>query len=209
MCRFRVPTTWKTTLITLFLKDVITPPQANGVYIKYIGGKYSNSDILWNGQTVVGIALKTSSSSFCIHPEQSNGIWSSTNTSISGVGTYGSASAKPTSYLTGKADTDAIIASGYAGSAVTFARNAVYADGSVGYLPAFGQFSLIMSNISAINSALALINGTAIINSAGNSNGYWTSTQYNASMSWRWCRDDNGWPYGKSDSFYVRSVTDF
>ena len=53
-----------------------------------------------------------------------------------------------------------------------------FPNGDTGYLPALGEWMTAYNNMSAINSAMSLIGGTAI----NTSNSYWSSTQYSSAM---------------------------
>lgn len=146
----------------------VNPPTANGVYIKYVGGFYSDYNVFWTGKTPVGVCVKTDGCSLCMHPSEGTLLaWCTSNVTIAGVtsvaysGGSGVAILKAT--FTGKADTAALLASSYSTPAAQWARNATYADGSIGWLPSGGEFEAIYQNVVNVNAALSLIGGTQIL----------------------------------------------
>ena len=181
------------------------PAIANGVYILYTDGSLSAYDSLTSGKTTVGVVLKTDNVSLVIHPsEGSSKKWSSDNsTEISGVTTTTDQNTAKADYA-GAANTAAVIASGKAGTAFTWATECVYADGRTGYLPSVGEQLEMQNNKNKINTALNLIGGTSL------SNNYWSSTQYSTNYAWRWYYYGTEWSSStKVDNFYCRSVAAF
>lgn len=94
----------------------------NGVYIAYADGTHSDYDVLVEGKTPLGVALKTDNVFIVIHPsEGSSKQWSTdTSTVIEGVTTTTDVNTAKADYK-GKENTAAVVASGLAGSAFTFA----------------------------------------------------------------------------------------
>lgn len=158
----------------------ITKPTANGIYIKYVGGRYSDYNVLWYNQTPVGVAVISSATSFVLHPSESNSLqWCTYNSArINGINSYQYPSDAALDYA-GLQNTNAALASGYSVPAFTWARSCTYADNSQGYLPACGQALLVIENFTNINTALGLIGGTKLVTrSAQYSYAVcWTSTQ--------------------------------
>ena len=184
-------------------------PSGNGVYILYTDGSVSAYDTLVSGKTPVGPLLITNNVSLVIHPSAGySKQWSSdTSTVISGVTTTPDGNIAKADYA-GAANTAAVIASGLAGSAFTFATtDCVYADGRTGYLPSYGEMEEIRLNETNINTALGLIGGTALVFS---SQSYWSSTQRNKVKAWCWYSDSSGWfSYIKDNNYYCRSVSTY
>ena len=185
----------------------ITNP-GNGVYIKYTDGTYSDYNKLISGKTPVGVALKTSACALLLHPSEGASKQWSTNTStqISGVTTTTDQATAKVDYA-GRANTTAVVNSGLAGSAFTFATGAVYADGSDGWLPSCGEMEQMRMNEVKINNALALIGGTPL---DFEGKWYWSSTQYSAGNSWNWRNSYSLWFNLTKDRIsFCRSVSAF
>lgn len=177
---------------------------SNGVYIGYTDGTISPYNSKISGKTAEGVVLKTNNIQILLHKsEGSSKQWSSnTSTQISGVTTTTSESTAKTDYK-GKSNTAAVVASGLAGSAFTFAT----ALGADWYLPACGEMEQIRLNEANINTALGLIGGTQL---AFSSRYYWSSTQYSSSGAWYWTYRSSRWVYYfKGNDYYCRAVRAF
>ena len=181
-------------------------PVSNGIYILYTDETVSPYNTLTPGKTPVGVLLKNDLVSIVIHPsEGSSKTWSSnTKTTIPGVTTTTRDYLARADYA-GESNTNAVYASGLQGTAFTFAREASYADGRQGYLPAAGEMEQMRLNATNINTALRLINGNTL---QFDKNSYWSSTQYSDRRAWYWFYNDySAWYYGaKSDLHLCRSV---
>ena len=191
-------------------QEAAEQPLQNGVYIYYTDGSKSNYNVLDSGKTPVGVLLVTDNTSFIIHPsEGSSKNWSdNTSVQIPWVTTTGSNASIALLDYAGMYNTLAVIESGLAGSAFTFAADAVYADGRTGFLPACGEIEDMRLNEANINTAMNLIGGTPLNFS---SRRYWSSTQSAVSTAWNWLYSNGGYwnTYSKTGSSgrYCRSVS--
>ena len=194
-------------------------PTASGVYIKYVGGKYSDYNVVWSGKTPVGVSIKTSTIAFTLHPSEQYGYQAkSSKVLISGMQTLDASTYnQPSIAIYSKEDTDAAIASGYTVPAYSWARNLVYTDGSVGSLMCGAQIQAIWDNISMVNTALTSIGGTTMQTNAAN--GYWLSAQIYANNNIEhsyWAGREYGTTYAvfsgtnpMSTTIIARSTSDF
>lgn len=188
-------------------QEAAEQPLQNGVFIYYTDGSKSNYNVLDSGKTPVGVLLVTDNTSFIIHPSEGfTKQWSQDITTlIPGVTTTGD---RATALLdmAGASNTVAVIASGLAGDAFTFATNAVYADGRTGFLPACGEMEAIRLNEANVNTAMNLINGIQLSFSSVR---YWSSTQDSSeNRAWYWRYQDGYWnPGNKNSYYYCRSVS--
>ena len=186
-----------------------------GIGILYTDNTISNYNTLVSGKTPVGVLMteNTAGKGIVVHPNQwSRVTWGTRNIEISGLENYYDYDSIIGAKMdfNGKTNTDTVISSGYAGTAFTSARNATYADGRIGYLPAAGQVSNILYNRDNMNVAFQRINGTNI------DWGYISSSQY-YDECWliALSLDDNydyvceGVKHDKTSTFaYCRSVAD-
>lgn len=177
----------------------------NGVYIGYTDGSVSYFDAPpESGKTVKGVVLKTDNICICIHKTEGSSKEWSTNTAIqiAGVTTTTRKNTAKKDY-TGKANTDAAIASGWADTAFKFAT----ALGSEWYLPACGEMEEIRLNVDNINTAMDRIGGTQLNFSNKN---YWSSTQYSKNSAWQWYSGVRDWiDYTKGGIDSCRAVCAF
>ena len=196
---------------------ITNAPQAlaNGVYILYTDGSLSNYDTLDAGKTPVGPVLKTDNVCFVIHPnENSSKVWSSdTSTLISGVTTVTDVAAAKLDF-SGKENTDAVIASGLAGSAFTFAvEDCIYTDGRTGHLPSCGELEEIRLNESNVNIAMRLCGGRIFNFAAKSDTEMWCSTQVDNASAWCWQHNNSGGIWRnikyKTNTFIARSVSTY
>ena len=179
-----------------------------GVFILYTDGSLSNYNTKVSGKTPVGVVLVNQYVSFVLHPSEGSGkTWSSnTATTINGVTTTTNTTTAKNDYA-GLSNTNYMYASNKQGTVFTFAREASYADGRTGYLPACGEMEQIRLNVTNINTALNLIGGTQFDFS---SKRYWCSTQYRSNDAWNWYHVNSIWTNGnKGNSSYGRSVASF
>ena len=180
----------------------VPPVPTEGVYILYTDGTTSNYDTLVSGKTPVGVVLISGDVSIVIHPDEGlSKNWSSnTSTAIPGVTTTTDENAAKADYA-GEENSAAVLASGLAGTAFSFA------DDRGGYLPSCGEMDQIRLNVTNINTALALIGGTQLDFA---SRDYWSSTQCRGSNAWYWFYYYNKWLNDyKFNNFYCRSVSAF
>lgn len=176
----------------------------NGVYIGYTDGTISPYNQLVSGKTVEGVVLKTANVQILLHKnEGSSKTWSpDSSTLISGVTTTDIATIAKQDFA-GKSNTAAVVASGLAGSAFTFATDL----GSDWYLPACGEMEQIRLNAANINTALGLIGGTQL---SFSNRHYWVSTQYAYQFGWHWYYVNNDWAGGyKYSQVNSRAVRTF
>lgn len=161
-----------------------------GVFIHYTDGTVSPYDTLNPEKTPDGVSLVNDDVSFIMLPvEGTSKIWSDNKTTeISGVTTTNNMDAAMVDYA-GETNTAAVIASGLAGNAFTFATE------NNGYLPSCGEMEQARLNETNINVAMNLIGGTAL--NFGRS--YWASTQASASGAWEWNGTKWG-SYSKNDN---------
>lgn len=177
---------------------------SNGVYIGYTDGTVSPYNSKTDGKTPEGVVVKTDNMCILLHPtEGTSKIWSNdTSTEISGVTTTTGINTAKADFA-GKTNTAAVVASGLAGRAFTFATDL----GPDWYLPACGEMEEIRLNEANINTALRLIGGTQL---AFSSNYYWSSTQYGSLGAWRWRYGLSTWDDGyKGNDYYCRAVRAF
>lgn len=176
---------------------------SNGIYIGYTDGSVSPYDQLVSGKIPEGVIVKTDNMSILLHPtEGSPKQWSEdTSIQIAGVTTTTDENTAKADFA-GKANTAAVVASGLAGSAFTFATDL----GSDWYLPACGELEQIRLNEANINTALGLIGGTQL-SFSGHS--YLSSTQYSSTQIWYWYRGSYWYHYRKYSYDYCRAVRAF
>lgn len=173
----------------------------------------------------MGVAVKTDSTSFVIHPKVIFRLVLSSD--FDAPLTKYTSSASALIDFAGKTSTATLAASADAGDALSYVMNAPFADGSNGYLPAAGQLNTIRSNFTNINSAMALIggftferSGVSDVNFNSTSSNYiYFSTTYNgywsyagSYMYWIWYgpeRTFNRYSNGASDPIQSFVLTDF
>lgn len=181
----------------------MSPPTVNGVYIKYVGGKYSDYNVLWPGQTPVGIGVKTSQTSFVIHPKLIKRNILSQQYSGNSLTQYRSSSAALTDF-SGKIATQTLTSYSGASSAFSYMNSSPFADGSKGYFPSVGQLDAIKLNLGSISTAMNFIGGwdlsetslqTVSFSNSNNAYSYFSITYYgyysnwSAYMFWIWYAD--------------------
>ena len=88
-----------------------TAPTANGIYIKYSDHTYTDYNILWSGKTPMGVAVRTSSCRFVLHPRVVYRTIVTSNVALPLTSFSSSSSAR--SDFAGKSNTQAIYNAGY------------------------------------------------------------------------------------------------
>lgn len=156
---------------------------SSGVYIQHIDGTlYTTDEWTAGGFTsdlANGVAVGDTACSFVIAKTDAYDRtikWgSNTSSAISGVMLTSDSATAKTDYA-GASNTELIAAT--SGAAYECA-NYAFPNGATGYLPALGEWAVAYANKSAINAAMALIEGTAISDAY-----YWSSTQLAANFAW-------------------------
>lgn len=168
----------------------------------------------WGGDfNAVGVCVKDDRIGAIIFDFDSKNIkWTSSSVSIEGVPiTTSQSTAK--GYMDGQTYTRLMLdyttskdyAAGYAASHKISIGDKSY----TGYVASLGEWAVLMEYDDAIASAFATI-GYSFIGTA-NSRNFWTSTQYNSSLSWRLSFNKNGGfasfsSHAKISYAYVRPV---
>lgn len=178
-----------------YAQDYVMPE--NGVYIYDIDGNFTlpNDWITADNSKAVGVAILTDDCRFVVAKEDisTSGIrWGGYGTDVPGVLTTTDSSVAATDF-DGVNNTSKIIAAigntndGYRdGTAAGDCAAYTFPNGKTGYLGAAGEWQVARQNKDALNSALTLIGGTTMTESA-----YWTSTEYSSSNAWYQWFDSN------------------
>lgn len=169
----------------------------SGVMIQHIDGSFYTTDEWTAGgfsnDVANGVAVIDANASFVIAKTQisSRMTWSSdTSTLVEGVFTTTDSTTAKTDYA-GAANT-ALIAAIDTSKAAYSCANFEFPNGQKGYLPALGEWIVAYNNKTAIDAAMALIEGTAI----NTSYYHWSSTQDSASRAWEFY-----WDTGDTSNF--------
>lgn len=156
------------------------------VYIQHIDGKlYVPSEWVsygFSNNEANGVAVVTDAASFVIAKDEFASVeWHPKNNFVEGASYISVSSATLTDYskynetarkiLSGKSDTDIIVAASNTGAAAE-CYNYNFPNGNKGYLPSIGQLMIAFDYINDVNEALTLINGTVFSNKY-----YFSSTQ--------------------------------
>lgn len=183
-------------------------PALLGVFIQHIDGSLYTTDKWTAGgfanDQAQGVAVLAENAEFVIAKANISGTnrWSSyADGDSSGVFTTKEETVARTDFA-GKANTEAMLSLDTSGAGYSCA-NYTFPNGAKGYLPSFGEMAVAYTYKSAINSALALIGGTALSNQ-----NYWTSTQYTPAWAWyfTWTNGTSK-GYYKGNACYVRAFT--
>ena len=165
-----------------------------GVYIQHVNSSlYTESEWTAGGysnDSANGVAILSSDASFVIAKQDANSSklnWGGYSKTITGIVTATDSATAILDY-DGINNTNRIIkqCEGYYDKFVTGApaaeacANYIFPNGKKGYLPALGEWQGAYDNKTAIESAMSLIGGTAIL-----SDYYWSSTQHNSINAWR------------------------
>ena len=183
----------------------------NGIYIYDINGKYT-SPSKWDtsrNDEAVGVAILTDDCKFVVAKEDiGQKAWGGYGTDISTLTNYKNAALAATDF-DGVSNTSKIIAAigntndGYRdGTAAGDCAAYTFPNGKTGYLGAAGEWKVAHQNKEDLNSALTLIGGTTMKESA-----YWTSTEENNNQAWDlWFDSASGLYIGmRSSRYYVRA----
>ena len=133
-----------------------------GVYIRYTDGTLSAYNSLTNGKTPLAVALITANVRLMIHNDEAELFWGQNyvNNSFNPIVADGNLD------FAGKAKTQALIEGNFGVNdtlhCAGWAASRTFIDGSHGYLPAAGELKEIFDNFANINTALGLLNGTAL-----------------------------------------------
>ena len=162
----------------------------NGIYIYDINGKYT-SPSKWDtsrNDEAVGVAILTDDCKFVVAKEDistSTICWGGYSTDISTL-TNSARNTNAATDFDGVNNTAKIIAAignsndGYRdGTAAGDCAAYTFPNGKTGYLGAAGEWQVARQNKEDLNSALTLIGGTTMKESA-----YWTSTEYSSGNAW-------------------------
>ena len=186
---------------------------ANGLYIYDTDGNFTLPDN-WdtaNNSKAVGVAILTDDCRFVVAKEDAKSSylrWGGYGTDISTLTNYTDAANAATDF-DGVNNTAKIIAAignsndGYRdGTAAGDCAAYTFPNGKTGYLGAAGEWQVARQNKEDLNSALTLIGGTTMKESA-----YWTSTEYSSTDAWCQWFDSSSrlGDYNKLSSFYVRA----
>ena len=183
-------------------------PSANGVYIMYSDGTYTDYDTVWSGKTGAAVALLTSQVSLLIHSEKcgtASVSWGTSTTQLSGLMTTTNTSTALTDFA-GRNNTNVIISSGYAGTAMTWAVSKSFPNNTYGYIPAVGEMNAIIQNEGYINTAFSNIGVSGLP-----TDHIWCSTQSNYKYGWLKAASlQDFYNFGtKTDKFAAIAVTEW
>lgn len=179
--------------------SVLYNVDSSGVYIQHIDGTLYTTDKWTAGgftsDLANGVAVVDTACSFVIAKEDAydNIDWGSDRSSaISGVMLTGDGGIAKTDYA-GAINTELIAAT--SGAAYQCA-NYAFPNGATGYLPALGEWAVAYKNKTAIDAAMTLIGGTAILEDT-----YWSSTQHSAKQAWTLYWRYGGTSYSQKNSY--------
>ena len=186
----------------------------NGLYIYDINGNFTLPEN-WNtanNSKAVGVAILTDDCRFVVAKQDisTSGIrWGGYGTDVPGVLTTADSAVAATDF-DGLNNTAKIIAAigntndGYRdGTAAGDCAAYTFPNGKTGYLGAAGEWQVARQNKEDLNSALTLIGGTTMKESA-----YWTSTEYSSNYAWGQRFDSDSYlNFSKYNSrgYYVRA----
>lgn len=195
--------------------DVVYGASLKGIFIQDIYGRLYTEDE-WDGtQTANGIAVLADECEFVVAKEDAKSsyvYWGGYGTDISTLTNYTDAALAATDF-DGVNNTSKIIAAignsndGYRdGTAAGDCAAYVFPNGKTGYLGAAGEWQVARQNKEDLNSALTLIGGTTMKESA-----YWTSTEGSSGSAWdQWFDSNSLLIYtGKNAGRYVRAFTSY
>jgi hypothetical protein len=182
-------------------------PPLRGVFIQHTDGTLYRTDE-WKAKAFAndaanGIAVVDDRASFVIAKEalSGNATWSSDMVNkIEGVTTALKEEDARADYR-GYENTLEIAKTDTKGCAY-LCVNYSFPNGAAGYMPAAGEWNIVLENWDAINSAMTIV-GAAILQVGVY---YWTSTQYNSSSAWI-ARDFKITPNLKNYGWWVRPFT--
>lgn len=158
--------------------------QLLGVFILDINGNLYTSE-KWdtsNNDNAVGVAVYSEKCRFCINTERSSILaWQSATSLVLNIVTTETYADAIEDY-DGEGNTDKILEQ--SGSeialAAAYCRGTIFKNGKQGYLGSAGEWSVILQNVTEINTCMNLLGGITINNSLL----VWTSTQVNENQSW-------------------------
>lgn len=172
-------------------KKVLYNALKEGVFIQHVDGTiYAPAEWTAGGfsnSQANGVAVVDKRASFIISKTVASVAkkWSSdTSNLIDGVFTSEDEETAKADYAGAK--NTALIAATDTSDTAYACANYVFPNGRAGYLPALGEWDVVYSRKSAIDSAMSLIGGTALGTSY-----VWTSTQGSATRAW-WFYLKNG-----------------
>lgn len=160
-------------------------PSLSGVFIQHVDGTLYRMNE-WTAEgfdstEANGVAIVDYRASFVIAKETlgGNNTWSSDmSNKIEGVTTVGKESEAVADYR-GYENTLEIAKTDTNGCAY-LCVNYSFPNGATGYMPAAGEWNIVLENWDAINSAMTIV-GASVLQYGKY---YWTSTQYNSSSAW-------------------------
>lgn len=190
----------------------INPVSDIGIASYESGQKKYYSLAQWNAleekPTAVGVYVFTENAQFVIHGTINTGVKWSDNTSVVVDGcTFTTQQAQALLDFAGAANSQAVldaVSGGDIANAPLFswAAGLSFASGVTPYIPSAGELELIRLNLTEINACRAALSQDPIVFEGKY---IWSSTQYNASLAWRWY--SSSWYYnGKTDTSYGLAV---
>ena len=156
-----------------------------GFYIQHIDGTLYTED-QWaasglSGDLTNGIAVVHENASFVVAKvDAGNSRWGGSG-QIGGLPYYNAKAEALTDY-NGKNNTTILIGVLTEGAALSCA-NYIFPNKQAGYLPAIGEWDIVVGNFSTINRLLTLAGGEKLIE---DDRGYWSSTQNDSTTSWKY-----------------------
>lgn len=157
----------------------------HGVYIQHIDGTLYTTD-QWDAEgyssdNANGVAVVTGEASFVISPNNIGQFaWSPREENVDGVFTSDVQDVAVNDF-NGYGNT-LLIQSKYESGAAVECANYTFRNGKKGYLPAIGEWDIVVKNYSEIKSAMTKIGGSLP------SGEVWSSTQYNNYSCWYYYR---------------------
>ncbi|MBR4299830.1 MAG: hypothetical protein IKT59_08980 [Bacteroidales bacterium] len=169
--------------------DILYNVDSSGVYIQQVDGSLYTTD-KWTeagfaSELANGVAVISAEARFVIsktNASESTWITWLPNSSVDGVMLTSDLETAKSDYA-GFENTSRMInsMSSVTSGAAYLCANYVFPNGQTGYLPALGEWMIVARYKGEVESALTLIDGSAIKDS-------WSSTQYSATEAWKFTR---------------------
>ncbi len=157
-------------------------PIQYGLFIQHIDGTlYTEEEWINAGHANTdanGLAVVDSRASFVIAKTDSSEVKWGDSIEIEGLPIYSDKATALTDY-NGKANTILISQALTTGAAIDCV-NYTFPNGESGYLPAIGEWDIVVPQISKVNKLMAIIGNTI----RENATGYWSSTVQSISNAW-------------------------
>lgn len=170
-------------------KKVLYNVIPKGVYIEHIDGSlYTEEEWQIEGfssDVANGIAVITDEARFVISKEDigSDIVWSHNAALLIDKVTTTTSAEEAQMDFRGEKNTDFIVSSDDEADAAILCSEYVFANGQKGYLPALGEWRIVLDNFDEIAKALSKIGAEPIDNSNTNTY-YWSSTQASKEFAW-------------------------